>query len=301
MKKFISLIVCLLACVFIFSACSKDEPVDEPHTHTYSDKWSFDQTYHWHAATCEHTDEVYGKSEHTIVNGVCSVCGNAISTVAKVSAVDCAEAFDAVRTILNGNDGATAIRALAKNSASGGTVGYFDLGISEDQLETYENDIGITNSIAFTYFLSEILKKDDYVMSDEEFVYAAEESTVATGKFGVVYDGNCLQGSMYMLPIGVSGTGLFTIIIDYNFETKEVNGFEWLLRGVGGNGTYYFLYRNGIGYTVADQDISAVSAYLDDKLNKYEAPLSTDVPYDVVAEWTATTEYINNMMNPTAK
>ena len=24
--------------------------------HTYSDEWSYDGAYHWHAATCEHTD-----------------------------------------------------------------------------------------------------------------------------------------------------------------------------------------------------------------------------------------------------
>ena len=28
------------------------------HTHTYSSDWSYDETYHWHAATCEHTSEV---------------------------------------------------------------------------------------------------------------------------------------------------------------------------------------------------------------------------------------------------
>ena len=27
------------------------------HTHTFSEKWSSDDNKHWHAATCEHTDE----------------------------------------------------------------------------------------------------------------------------------------------------------------------------------------------------------------------------------------------------
>lgn len=35
------------------------------HVHTFSDKWSYDETYHWHATTCEHTSEVKDKSEHT--------------------------------------------------------------------------------------------------------------------------------------------------------------------------------------------------------------------------------------------
>lgn len=35
------------------------------HTHTFSDEWSSDDTYHWHAATCEHQEEVKDKAEHT--------------------------------------------------------------------------------------------------------------------------------------------------------------------------------------------------------------------------------------------
>lgn len=31
---------------------------------------------------------------------------------------------------------------------------------------TYKNDIGMINSVAFTYFFSEILKKEDYVVAE---------------------------------------------------------------------------------------------------------------------------------------
>ena len=43
------------------------EPTTDPtptHTHTYSDIWSKDNDYHWHAATCEHTAEVKDKAAH---------------------------------------------------------------------------------------------------------------------------------------------------------------------------------------------------------------------------------------------
>ncbi len=33
--------------------------------HTFSDEWSKDDTYHWHVSTCEHENEVSGKSEHS--------------------------------------------------------------------------------------------------------------------------------------------------------------------------------------------------------------------------------------------
>lgn len=36
----------------MLSACGKDN-----HEYTYSDQWSYNQTDHWHGATCEHTDK----------------------------------------------------------------------------------------------------------------------------------------------------------------------------------------------------------------------------------------------------
>ncbi len=34
------------------------------HEHTYATEWSKDATHHWHAATCEHAEEVADKAEH---------------------------------------------------------------------------------------------------------------------------------------------------------------------------------------------------------------------------------------------
>ena len=68
MKRKILFIVLtvVFASTLVLAACS--------HTHTFSDEWMHDQTYHWHPATCEHTDEVGGKEKHEFVNGVCK-CG----------------------------------------------------------------------------------------------------------------------------------------------------------------------------------------------------------------------------------
>ena len=68
--------------------CKDPEPA---HEHEFSDSWSKDGTYHWHAATCEHTTEVSGKAAHSFGEYVsnndatteadgtktreCSVCG----------------------------------------------------------------------------------------------------------------------------------------------------------------------------------------------------------------------------------
>ena len=43
--------------------------------HSYSEDWDSDETFHWHRATCVHTEEVSDKAEHSFQNGVCEVCG----------------------------------------------------------------------------------------------------------------------------------------------------------------------------------------------------------------------------------
>lgn len=44
----------------------------EIHTHTFATEWSSNETEHWHAATCEHTDEKEGLAAHTFNDGVVS-------------------------------------------------------------------------------------------------------------------------------------------------------------------------------------------------------------------------------------
>ena len=44
-----------------------------PHTHTYAEAWTSDDTYHWHTSTCGHENEISGKSEHLWDKGVITV------------------------------------------------------------------------------------------------------------------------------------------------------------------------------------------------------------------------------------
>ncbi len=55
-------------------SATKTESIDKIHTHTYSPDWSSNETHHWHASTCGHTDAVDGKEEHIFVDGKCKVC-----------------------------------------------------------------------------------------------------------------------------------------------------------------------------------------------------------------------------------
>jgi hypothetical protein len=59
-----------------------DDTVLEATGHTYSQEWSTDATYHWHAATCGHQSLVSEKELHSFdANQNCSICGySSIST-----------------------------------------------------------------------------------------------------------------------------------------------------------------------------------------------------------------------------
>ncbi|MBQ4565274.1 MAG: InlB B-repeat-containing protein [Oscillospiraceae bacterium] len=53
-----------------------ERPILPATDHTYAEEWSYDQNYHWHAATCEHTDLVKDREEHSIgADKLCKVCG----------------------------------------------------------------------------------------------------------------------------------------------------------------------------------------------------------------------------------
>lgn len=45
------------------------------HEHTFEEDWSYNATYHWHVANCEHTTEVRGMAPHNFSNNKCTVCG----------------------------------------------------------------------------------------------------------------------------------------------------------------------------------------------------------------------------------
>ncbi len=74
MKKVFTLLVCLLLLVTVFAGCDSKEP---PHEHTYDSTWLYDETRHWHAATCEHAELESDSGEHVDNDGndICDVCG----------------------------------------------------------------------------------------------------------------------------------------------------------------------------------------------------------------------------------
>lgn len=56
--------------------------IEDIHEHYYSNEWTGDESYHWHAALCEHKVEVSDKAAHNLnAAGDCTVCGAHINDV----------------------------------------------------------------------------------------------------------------------------------------------------------------------------------------------------------------------------
>ncbi|MGN0738747.1 MAG: hypothetical protein ACI4LX_01085 [Treponema sp.] len=71
-KVIATLLAMSMALAFVFTGCQQPSSGGDSssasqasHEHTFAEEWKFDAGYHWHAATCEHTDEVSGKATHT--------------------------------------------------------------------------------------------------------------------------------------------------------------------------------------------------------------------------------------------
>ncbi len=79
---------------------SEEKTVKYDHTHTFSKDWETDENYHWHAATCEHTEEKSDVAAHNkvtttireatetedgLVKITCSVCGYSEEKTVKYS------------------------------------------------------------------------------------------------------------------------------------------------------------------------------------------------------------------------
>ena len=69
--RFLALALTIALCCMALLAVGCGNPAPAPsHTHTYSSAWKSDATYHWHAATCEHSSEVKDLKPHTFDKGV---------------------------------------------------------------------------------------------------------------------------------------------------------------------------------------------------------------------------------------
>lgn len=91
------------------------------HEHEFATGWTTDAKYHWHAATCEHTDKISDKGAHTYgANGKCTICGmDKIEFNAQITVTDGTNTYDNVTVTAKLADGTL---VASGTTASGGVV-----------------------------------------------------------------------------------------------------------------------------------------------------------------------------------
>ncbi len=75
-RKILLLFLLTLALAFAMVAGAGCAPSEAPqHTHTFAEGWTFNDSEHWHAATCGHSSERDSVAPHDIDgDGKCTVC-----------------------------------------------------------------------------------------------------------------------------------------------------------------------------------------------------------------------------------
>ena len=79
-KKIIGLILAVMMLASMALSLASCQPAAQPeekeHTHTYAEKWSYDEENHWHNAVCIHNTEKSDLAEHKDSNydNLCDVC-----------------------------------------------------------------------------------------------------------------------------------------------------------------------------------------------------------------------------------
>ncbi len=75
-KRLLSIFTVLFSGLMLFAACGGGNSGDDDHIHSYDlNTWLHDDDYHWHPATCEHTDQKGGRAEHNFGDdNICDDC-----------------------------------------------------------------------------------------------------------------------------------------------------------------------------------------------------------------------------------
>ena len=105
------LILLFLSLALVLGLCACEEPAKQEHQHTFSSTWETDGDYHWHVATCEHTDEISGYTRHIwgkLVNN-----GNGTATyTCKVCKKKVTKALPSVISMVNTGPGEDASKGV---------------------------------------------------------------------------------------------------------------------------------------------------------------------------------------------
>lgn len=181
---------------------------DETHTHVWSDTWTRNETYHWHAATCGH-DVSQDLAKHTFgADGVCTVCGWSDGTTSDTPTPSLSETYmkDAEGVRLKGTDLRIGYDFLPAQDyatkSAGASISQKDLGYlrSADEIIGYGHaDVpvyGIYAGAAHEYL--------NFYQSIEEMGVVGLRTNYSSSFDDAVMGAFCESGISVMLTTGVT-------------------------------------------------------------------------------------------------
>ena len=110
---------------FEMSSCSSDS---DSHEHSFATEWSIDAVYHWHAATCEHKDEVKDKAEHTFGEWTVTAAATeeAKGSRGKICSVCGYKVTEEIAKLDHKHEAGTKHEAVAGTCVLNGSIEYYD-------------------------------------------------------------------------------------------------------------------------------------------------------------------------------
>lgn len=167
------------------------------HEHTFASEWSKDNENHWHAATCEHTEEVSGKAAHIFNDGE-------ITT-------EPTYAEDGVKTFTCTVCGYTKTESINKKTLTGSIKGHTFVGV-DVQEKDYE----------FYSVFKESVLTQTYIFKDDD-TFEGNATKVFTITNGVGYCSELENKSFgTYTQNGTTVSILATTLYDTNSGWKEI-------------------------------------------------------------------------------
>ncbi len=175
----------------------------EGHEHIYSKKWTYDNEYHWHKATCAHENEISGKEAHDYdAMGICKDCKMFDPT--PVAPIGNVYHFEAEHAVLDDHGATQNTMTVSKNkiefTESGKTdgplvsnVGYFG-GSTTGQTITWKFNSAAADNVTLTLRLASTDGTWDDQFIRELDLGADDAPTLSVNDAKVSLEGKKLDG-----------------------------------------------------------------------------------------------------------
>ncbi len=259
------------------SICDVCEYDGITHTHTFEEAWQYNDTHHWHLATCSHVDEKGNYDRHSDgdINGVCDYCETHVHTMNIIGRCSgCGELLKEVENM----DIAMAVYAASENhyKINGGVIDYEFVGrsnTSSDYASIMLQDVVYTYGNGYTYTRTE--SNTTIGGNSSTGVIEGWYEVDGNGVFGIVKidDGDfelvsvtadSLFGYYYAFSTLANGHGAEEIL--YNLfersQSENSSGFEYVM----GDGSAEFRFNNSVALVnITDTTIGQVinASYFD--------------------------------------